>query len=79
MWFNVHTHVPGRIQLSWSGQSSWFVFQCPTNMAPPLQLKTLYHNGHKEHDLQCHLLVLKVTNHLPSLFCSDMAMLTYVN
>ena len=55
----------------------------------PFQLKIKHHNGHKEHDLQCHLLVLKITNHLPhivwvpqglpSLFCSDGAMLTYAN
>ena len=86
MWFNVHTCVSGRIQLCWSGQISWFVSQWPTNVAPPLQLITEYHYSHKEHDLQCHLLVLKITNHLPcivfvmpSLFHSDAAMLTYDN
>ena len=89
MWFNVHTCVPGRIQLCWSGQSLWLVYQWPTNVAHPLQLKMKYHNNHKEHDLQCHLLVLKITNHLPrivwipqslpSLFHSNAAMLTYAN
>ena len=40
--------------------SSWFVPppQWLTNVTPSLQLKVKYHNGHKEHYLQCHLLVL---------------------